>query len=121
MKLLADITIAPSGGFKGIGPLGNPTGTGISNLSTFVSKIIGVMTVIAILWFTFTLITGAISIIGAGGDKQALESARKKITSGLIGLIVVIAAIFILDLVGTIFGVPFLDITSLFGQIISTQ
>ena len=79
--------------------------------------VIGVMTVVAIIWFLFTLITGAISIIGSGGDKQALESARKKITTGVIGLVVVIASIFILDLIGTIFGIDFLDIFSLLGKI----
>ena len=76
------------------------------------------MTIIAIIWFAFVLITGAIGMMGAGGDKQAMESARKRITSGLIGLVVVIAAIFILDLVGTLFGIPnILNLGELFGQI----
>ena len=106
------------GQLKGFGPLGNPEGSGINLFSKFISTTIGLMTIIAIIWFAFVLITGAIGMMGAGGDKQAMESARKRITSGLIGLVVVIAAIFILDLVGTLFGIPnILNIGELFGQI----
>lgn len=116
-SLADNIKIAPDGGFKGFGTLGTVQDQGFMNLATFISMVIGVMTVVAIIWFLFTLITGAISIIGSGGDKQALESAKKKITTGVIGLVVVIASIFILDLIGTIFGIDFLDIFSLLGKI----
>ena len=119
--LAADpIKFAPSGGFQGLGTglLSKVNDSGISTLSAIISMVIGVMTIVAIIWFIFTFITGAISIIGSGGDKQALESARKKITTGIVGLIIVIIATFILDLVGTIFGIDFLDINFLFSQII---
>lgn len=115
MKHLAQLDF---GEFRGFGPLGNPEGTGINLFSKFISTTIGLMTIIAIIWFTFVLISGAIGMMGAGGDKQAMESARKRITSGLIGLVVVIAALFILDLVGTLFGIPnILNIGELFEQI----
>lgn len=106
------------GQLKGFGPLGNPQGSGITNLSTIISSAVGLMTIIAFIWFTFTLITGAIGIISSGGDKQALENARKKITTGIIGLVVVIAAIFVISLLGTLIGIPnILNISQLFGQI----
>jgi hypothetical protein len=64
------------------------------------------------------VITGAIGIMTAGGDKQGLESARKKLTSGLIGLVVLIAAIFIVGLIGTIIGVPnLLNIPDLINRV----
>jgi hypothetical protein len=120
--LLADepIQIAPSGGFHGIGPLGNPQGNGVPALSNFITVVIGIMTIVAFIWFTFILITGAIAIISSGGDKQALETARKRITNGIIGLILVIAAIFILDLIGTIFGIKFLNLLQLFNNVTGT-
>lgn len=102
--LAADTPIAPPGGFKGFGPLGEPEGSGITTFSTFISNTIGIMTIIAIIWFVFTFITGAIGIIASGGDKGALETAKKKITSGLIGLVVVIAATFVIDLIGLLLG-----------------
>ncbi|PIZ46868.1 hypothetical protein COY29_05905, partial [Candidatus Woesebacteria bacterium CG_4_10_14_0_2_um_filter_39_14] len=94
--------------FKGFGPLGNVTSSieAIKTLSKFISSTIGIMTIVAILWFIFVLVTGAIGIINAGGDKAALETAKKKITTGLIGLVIVIATIFIVSLVGRLIGIP---------------
>lgn len=103
------------GNITGIGPLGNPQGNGITNFQVFLSTAIGLMTIIAFIWFIFSFITGAIGIISSGGDPKAYESARKKITTGIIGVVVVIAAIFVIDLVGVIFGIPFLNITKLFS------
>ncbi len=118
MKHIAQLDF---GSFKGLGPgpLADPKGsTGIEIFSNFISSIIGLMTIIAIIWFVFTFITGAIGIISSGGDKNSMESAKKKITTGIIGLVVVIAAIFIIKLIGFLLGITdILNITKLFGQI----
>jgi hypothetical protein len=119
-NMLAQIDIAPEGGFRGIGegPLANPEGTGISTFSKFISSVVGLMTIIAIIWFVFTFFIGALGIITAGGDKQALESARKKIINGIIGLVVTIAAVFVVSLIGTLIGIPnILDLNALFDLI----
>jgi len=120
MKKLADITIAPNGGFQGLGtgPLSKVTDSGVSTLSSVLSMAIGVMTIVGIIWFLFVFVTGAISIIGAGGDKQALETAKKKITTGIVGLVILIAATFIVDLIGAIFGIELLNLVDLFATII---
>lgn len=118
IKQLAQLNFAPPGGFKGFGPLGNPSGSGIDIFSTFISSTIGLMTIIAFIWFLFLLITGAIGIMTAGGDKAAVEAARKKITNGITGLIIVIIATFILSLIGTLLGIPnILNLNQLFGTI----
>lgn len=92
--------------FTGIGPLGNGDPKNAGNVfSATLSKIIGVMTVIAFIWFTFQVILGAIGIISSGGDKAAVEKARKQITTGIVGVVMVVAAIFIVSLIGTILGV----------------
>lgn len=109
MNKLADIELAPQGGFRGIGPLGLENQAGAAGLSTFneiISTSIGVMTVIAIIWFILQFFIGAIGIINAGGDKAKLEMARKKLTNALIGLVVVVAAIFLIDLIGNLIGIP---------------
>lgn len=116
------IPIAPSNGFTGIGsgPLANPgTGNGpVTVFSNFVSGVIGVMTIVAIIWAVFSIITGAISIISSGGDKQALETARKKITTGIIGLIIVLVALLIIDLISYFLGTgDILNIQNLFNLI----
>lgn len=118
-KLLSDsIKIAPSGGFTGIGTLGKPSNGGaFLDFSKIISMAIGVMTLVAFIWFAFVLITGAISIIGSGGDKQAFESAKKRITNGIIGLVIVVASIFLLDLIGMIIGVDYLNVFDLLNCI----
>jgi hypothetical protein len=95
----------PLKGFGSLGldvPGGGAAAPGIFN--KFISGTIGLMTVIAAIWFTFLVITGAYGIMSSGGDKTAMETARKIITSGVVGFIVVIAAIFIVELIGKIIG-----------------
>ena len=113
-NFLAQVDLAPKEGFKGIGPLGLEKGQAPLGVFTqFISSAIGLMTIIAIIWFIFVLISGAIAIISAGGDKATLESARKRITSAVMGLVVVVAGIFIIDLIGTLIGIDVLDIEAL--------
>lgn len=92
-----------SGGNVG---LDDGTGNSVSTLASLVSTTIGLLTVIAAIYFMYMIVTGAIGIISSGGDKGAYEDARKKITYGVIGFTVVIAAIFIMRLVATFLGVP---------------
>jgi len=122
-KLLTDITIAPRGGFTGVGtgPLANPnSGTlgAVEIFANFISGVIGVLTIVAIIWAVFMLITGAVSIISSGGDKGQVEKAKQKITTGIVGLVIVILALLIIGLVGYFLGLPdILNIQSLFNLI----
>jgi hypothetical protein len=104
--LAEDIKFYPDGGLKGFGTLGTPDGNGVTPLATFISGVIAVMTVVGIIWFLVVFITGAIGIISSGGDKQALETARKKITTAIIGLVVVVLAIVIINIIGKLLGIP---------------
>lgn len=118
------IQIAPDGGFKGLGILGGtPAGgddSGITTFSSIVSRVIGVMTIVAIVWFVFIFITGVIGIIGSGGDKQSFENARKKISTGVIGLVIVLLALVLTSFVGKFVGITnILDIGALFEPIIN--
>ncbi len=55
------------------------------------------------------LILGGIQWITSGGDKSGMEAARNKITSAIVGLIIVAAAWAIMMLVGQFVGVNFLN------------
>ncbi|HSX48982.1 MAG TPA: hypothetical protein VLE44_01870 [Candidatus Saccharimonadales bacterium] len=103
MKFLADVSLGP--GFSGFGPLGQSGANAPTQFNDIISKIIGVMTVVSFIWFTFMVIIGAIRIVASGGDKASIESARKQITTGIIGVVIVVAAIFIVSLIGTILGI----------------
>lgn len=111
------------GKFEGIGPLGgegkmleDPT-TAIFWFSKFISNTIGIMTIIAFIWFIFQLFIGSVAWLSSGGDKAKLQEAQKKITNAFIGLTIVIAAIFIVKLIEIILGIKILSISDLFLNI----
>ena len=114
-NLLAQTSI-DIGTFEGIGPLGgenNPIDTVAGAAGTFakiISNAVALMTIIAFIWFLFSLIIGAIGWLGAGGDKQKLQNSQKQITNALIGLVIVISAIFLAKIFGILLGVNILSI-----------
>lgn len=104
----------PVGGFTLPGTLGEASpDSAPTTLSQVITTAIGVMTIVAFIWFVIQFFLGAVSIIGAGADKGKLEQARSKITTSLIGVVVVISAIFLIEIVGTIFGIEILDLPGL--------
>ena len=113
-NLLAQATGIPIGTFEGIGPLGSKDLVGsngnvgdAANLFTkVISNIIGIFSVIAIIWFVILLFSGAIKLMMASGDKTKAQNAQKQITSGLVGLLIVLLGIFLINLVGSLIGLP---------------
>jgi hypothetical protein len=109
-KLIADIPLynEGEGSLHGTGSTGLSTGTASNATAIFnniISSAIGIMTIIAIIWFVFLFISGAIGIMSSSGDKARAETARKRITNGIIGLVVIVAAVFVIRLLGDILGI----------------
>lgn len=110
---------------KELGPIGGEAGTGLGPWSwlfkqkdvvyaagiftDIISRIIGVMTIVAGLWFIFQFIIGGYSYMTAGGDPQKMGQATQKITSALIGLLVIVAAYAIISLLGALLGFEILN------------
>ncbi|SRR5260221_14494901 len=120
MNYLAQNSTSLGNQISGLGKLGFEGGSAASAPDVFtaiLSTSIGLMTMIAGIWFMFVFITGAISIISSGGEKGKYEAAQKKITTGLTGLVVVVAAIFLVDFVGWIIGIDLLNIAGLINLI----
>lgn len=113
------IDLYDSGGYKGFGPLGLESGTPADSVFTsFISSSIGLISIIAIIWFIIIVITGGIAYMGAGADSKVAEGARKKISNGLVGLLITIFGIFIIRLAGQIFNIPdILNIVSLLSKL----
>ena len=98
---------------RGLGPLGFETGditktNAFTLLSNTLSIIVGVLTVIAGIWFLFQIITAGYQWLISGGDKASVAAARDKLTFSLIGLVIIVMAFAIVSLVGTLFGIDFL-------------
>lgn len=83
-------------------PIGtNETG---NTFNEIVSNIVGILTLVAGIYFFFVLIIGALKWISSNGNKGKIEEAKQTLTTGLIGITVVVAAIFLVEVVGRILG-----------------
>jgi hypothetical protein len=105
---LADINLEP------------PVDSGFTNLTTLdaaeiISRLIGIVLVVAAIIFFFVLIIGGIRWILSGGDKGQTEAARAQITAAIVGLVIVFAAWAITKLVQSFFGVNILSLPDVFG------
>lgn len=110
MNTLAQIQIGPLRGKGILGLEGLLSGEGAPAIfNKFLSGAIGLMTIIAAIWFTINFFIGAIGIVTAGGDKAKVESARSRIITGILGLVVTIAAVFVIDLFGELIGLDILN------------
>jgi len=80
-------------------------GTGFAqNFSSLLSFVLRLVLGIAALLVFFYLILGGIEYITSGGEKGKTEAARNKITSAVIGLIILAASWAILQLALTFLG-----------------
>lgn len=87
-----------------------------STLESFISTIVGVLTVIAGLAFLLYFLLGGLTWITAGGDKNNTAKAQKQMTDAAIGLIIVVVAYFIAGVVGTVLGLDILNPAQLLLQ-----
>jgi hypothetical protein len=92
-----------------LGTLGNQTG--VSFFQKFIPMAITLAFIIGALIFFFMLVIGAIAWISSGGDKQALEGARGKITNALIGIVILFAVFAVIRLIQNFFGISILNLT----------
>jgi len=104
------------GNITGIGPYGTTDASlgAAGTFTLFLSNMIGVLTIIGGLWFLFQIIIAGYRWISAGGDKQNVQDAQKRLQNALIGLIVVVAAYIIVGIIGYFLG---LNIYSLTGTV----
>jgi len=116
-----------------LGPIGGPKDTGLGPWSwlfeknepswaagiftNVISRTIGVMTIVAGIWFIFQFIIGGYSYMTAGGESQKMSQATQKITSALIGLAVIVAAYAIMSLLGELLGFKFLNLEPLIEKL----
>lgn len=84
-KLIAQNSI------RGLGP--QPVnGDGVSQLEGIISNIIGFITIVAFVFFLFQIIFAGYGFMSASGDEKKLETSRKKLTNGILGLTIVVVA-----------------------------
>lgn len=83
---------------------------GGSFLKTYLPNAIGLLFVAGTVFFMFMMLFGAVQWIVSGGDKAAIESARGRITSALVGVIILFSTFAIIKIIETFFGIDILTI-----------
>lgn len=100
-------------GNPALGALGNNTGE--SYFQKLIPAFASLAFLIASVIFFFMIIIGSIQWIWSNGDKQALETARARITNALIGMVLLFAVFALIKVIETFFHIHILtlDIASL--------
>lgn len=91
------------------GVAGNLSGVADRGFGDLLGGIMGAIMVIAVLLVLVFLLWGAIEWITSSGDKGKTESARNKITSAVIGIIVLAASTAIFMLIQNFLGISILS------------
>jgi len=81
-----------------------PTG-GLPIVAKVIGNAITFMLIITVILTLIFLVWGGVQWIQSGGDKQKVAQARSRITYSIIGLIIALAAFFILNVIGFMFKV----------------
>jgi hypothetical protein len=99
-----------------LGNLGQKTG--LAFFQSFIPGLISFAFIGGTIIFFFMIVMGAIQWITGGGDKQALESARGKITNAVIGIVILFSLFAVLSLIQNFFNIKImtLDIGPLVTQ-----
>jgi len=82
-----------------------PSGTAQQSISGATSLVVNLLFILATILAIVYLIIGGVRWITSRGDKNSVEAARKQIVAAIIGLVVVAAAFFILNVVFGVLGV----------------
>lgn len=95
--LLAQVSNPLLGGDYDIG--------GWNYLNRVLPSFVDIAFLIGVIIFIFIFVAGAFGWITAGGDKGKLETARKRITHAIVGLLIMLLVFFLTQLVNAILGI----------------
>jgi hypothetical protein len=99
------------GNFVGIGPLGNTSRPFPENYFVeVISRVIGVLTIVAGIYFIFQMFIGSVNWLSAGSDKQGVDNAKKRITNAIIGLLLVVVSYSLIAIVSAFLGIDLINL-----------
>lgn len=105
--MLAQIDFKKLKGLAGFDSPNYPT-----DLGSVVSRGLNLVFPIAGILLLLYLLAGGFSLMTSGGDPKAMQSAKGRITSAVIGFVIIFAAYWITQIMGSILGLT--DIRGIF-------
>lgn len=103
----------------GLGPTipDNEKGGAVALLDSTLSTIIGVLTLIAFIFFVLQVIFAGYSFLSSQGDEKKIETARKRLTDGVLGITIVVVAFGLGALIARILGLGnIFDLATIFSK-----
>ncbi len=94
-------------------PLGDDNADFTRSLETYVSDILGIITILAALFFIVHAFLAAFQWVTSGGDSGKVTKARDRLMWSTLGLILIVATYSILGLIGGLIGFNILNIGDL--------
>lgn len=82
----------------------------ISVLVNGLSNLIGILTIVAGLFFILNFFLGALGWVTAGDDTGKVDKAKTRLTNSAIGLIIVVASYGIIGLLSTLIGIDLINL-----------
>lgn len=123
-NLLADYKTENLGNIKPLpssyDPGENITSAG-KTLTDIFSNTLGVFTIVGGLMFILYFVLGGISWISSGGEQDKVEKAKKQMTNGVIGLIIVVTAYGIIFIVSAVLGFDILNPAEYITNVLKPQ
>lgn len=99
----------------GLGIQASSTGDATQKFEKYLSQIVGVLTIIAVLFFVAQIIFAGYAFISSQGDEKVMEASRKRLTEAVLGLTIVVIAVGLGSLIAWLLGVGgMLDINAMF-------
>ena len=78
--------------------------SGVEFFQKFIPAAVGLGFVVGVIIFFFVMLLGAIQWITSGGDKNAVDAAKGKITNAVIGIVVLLSVFAIIKIIEGFFG-----------------
>ncbi|MDD4135976.1 MAG: hypothetical protein PHN66_02825 [Candidatus Shapirobacteria bacterium] len=100
------------------GPGIQPGNSPVSTLEKIISSIIGILTIAGVIYFTIQIILAGFSLIASQGDPKEFQTGKKRLTSNVIGLAIIIIAYGIGALISSLLGMNnIFDLSTIFQPI----
>ena len=106
----AKINLPPLRGIGSIGLENTNPDQGGKMLAKVLSNVIGVLTLVAALWFLIQIVIAGYNFITSQGDSQKIQQTQQRIINSIIGLALVVFSVGFLSLIGHLLQIDFLQI-----------
>ncbi len=81
----------------------------LTGVETFISHVLGLITVVGSIFFIVNFFLAALSWLTAQGDSGKIQKARDQMIQGVVGLVIIVGSYGIIGLIGTIVGLNLLS------------